>query len=1859
MNPAQIYKNVAQKLFEIFYVDDHKYGRQHTSGAYHLVREKITPVTIEDMLINQKSLLTYQELHTLDIAYIKWICIDLDISKQEIDANKVNDDNLKLVKKSADDICKFLDTIELPYLLEFSGRRGFHIWIVFEELITKSEGYHLVTYILSKVQLQRNIIADKFPTIPDVSKYSKGVGKGVKLPLSQNKSSGTLSYFIGKKDVFDYNKENWLTSPNSEFLEKQYEILCNLQTISKEKIQPYLEEQINTYNEVIKERFLKSKKRVSSFLSADTSLDDILGSLNKCTHVRELMKDYQKGLGNKERAILAGLLGKLKTQDDPSFGYKIILELFSHIKGFNAEITKKKLENIKYYSPITCSYWGKCGECGIKNIISPIQLIEGVKLENIPSFQIENINSNLFSKIKKAQIKYSQINDEVPLYPQTQKLVHIDQTTISKRINEIFNGNFGLSKEFYVFKRNEDKKVRVLYNLDYTNNFISTYFLFILNNLFYSEISNYSYGYQIAPSFYNDNLFTNWFINWGTFSKNIEHIIYNEEYNDYYLVKIDIKGFYDQIDHQRLSIKLLEESPDKIKAKIKELDNEDFTKYKNIIEFLIELTKSVKNNSSKGVPQGPAYARYLAELYLLGLDKTIENYIGINKGRETYNRFVDDIYIFLESEDRAIELNNKIVKWLNINNLEVNNQKSEISNVEEYRNLEKFKKYQDDVKYTINRANKDKYILTDKEIRKILIKLEKLTSDVKFGLKDNLRFFYYQFKDDTRLGFIRQRLAQILPFSNDGRGTLYMMFYEDLINRAPEDFFALSNSLERINGLSLTHYLNTILTEWKKTKENKINHTLLIEKVTRKNELSDADKLLILTILMKQDITASDEFYDKCTQTIKNAALEIPGLRYTIKHYQIIKGKLSELYDSELFIKELFRIINNHELDLEVARGLANYSFTRFSEWSDNDLKNSFLDNIEFLILYYHCLCFFTLFETSQNHHNVSESWLTLLQKSERYMIKEKIEFHWLKKLNSFTSKDFSKNSYSLLLGATNGSQFNKFNCRNGFVKKYRDILLFLLFSLKDNLNGFISNTQDYKPDSLLYDWLINRNVKLHPNSHDICMQNLALNGLIVLENNSAKKLFIKSLGNKLDEKKFEYLNCSIQDNNEFEYSIDEFISVNNILDQSDLVSFLITLNQLIVIHQKFKEVNKVGYPVFYNPIRFKKGDPLVPFYSIFNELILSDGNNLGNSIDSYWNNILDIINSTRYKNVKITIEENKFNYSINELEKEFFPSSEIIGTRSVDKISFLQQFVKTVDEHEIKSIFDFQYFWTLTILNILENDRNSIKDLLMKFFNIHFRHYESDQGSLKDILFTVNENTAICDKNLEDFIKTIKRSIISFQSELTKIKHAISSKIDDYCASEMESFVKSNMFDGIPSFNDFELCKIQFQQKYNYETEKKEDFLTINGSFINLENAFYFCHKTDQFLNVTNEISLLLNDREYVYLYESNDKYYIYKPEDELIKAYERVKERKLIHEDIIKGTVSARLKDLFPPNEYYNIASDFYDNVDTVHLEDLLDHHYTSASKIKDRIINWLSLFNANSIKGSKLEAFMVAKENSYSIVKLYEAIIESLTYHVAVTDEDINYFSRKIVEYNSSDDYLFFPLKHPYRDRNGLERLFDKCKFKERAINVDIDVNRLLSESCQGKSIIILADISISGSQAKKALKFYLGKYKDNQTLEKCIKRLEDKNEKYFHVKSIEQLIQLKNNFIKAKQVIFISPLITESFIKNIKAKFNELQISTSINFEYNTLLKENEYLLGEKRMDINNKDLLYMLMQDSDLLSNIFNFEDRELYDLNNKFPGKRNVLLRVGSLPSKHILLFSLKPKNGSEALLDYIENWSK
>jgi hypothetical protein len=312
----------------------------------------------------------------------------------------------------------------------------------------------------------------------------------------------------------------------------------------------------------------------------------------------------------------------------------------------------------------------------------------------------------------------------------------------------------------------------------------------------------------------------------------------------------------------------------------------------------------------------------------------------------------------------------------------------------------------------------------------------------------------------------------------------------------------------------------------------------------------------------------------------------------------------------------------------------------------------------------------------------------------------------------------------------------------------------------------------------------------------------------------------------------------------------------------------------------------------------------------------------------------------------------------------------------------------------------------------------------------------------------------------------------------------------------------------------------------------------------------------------------------------------------------------------------------------------------------------HYWSTTDIKERIINWLSIFNDESIKDSELANYML--ENKIEISKLYRAIMEVILIHKSLNEEDIENFKKTILEHITNGD-LIFPLKHPGRDENGLQRLINKANFPPRTFDFDSNANALFTSNLEGRKIILVADLTITGDQMIKALDYYSQSFDNLDQLNEINKNAEDKNLKYFKYSSINEAETCIQNFKDAKEIVILSPMITKVFIDAIKR--HPLLADKTITIKAMTTLTGKEYLFEDNSVSEQNKSLFEVLIKDHNLIKRLFEIPTGLKYKNSVKHPGKLNVLLRVGSLPNKHIRLFSLKSKNGGLTLFDYIKNW--
>ena len=131
-----------------------------------------------------------------------------------------------------------------------------------------------------------------------------------------------------------------------------------------------------------------------------------------------------------------------------------------------------------------------------------------------------------------------------------------------------------------------------------------------------------------------------------------------------WVIDLDIRAFFDQIDHDILMRRIAEEVRDKRILKL--------------IGSYLRCGKSgadgkITKTGNKGTPQGGPLSPLLGNIYLDAFDKELET------RRLHYIRYADDVTIYVKSERSAHRIMESLIKWLAKHlKLEVNQEKSKV-----------------------------------------------------------------------------------------------------------------------------------------------------------------------------------------------------------------------------------------------------------------------------------------------------------------------------------------------------------------------------------------------------------------------------------------------------------------------------------------------------------------------------------------------------------------------------------------------------------------------------------------------------------------------------------------------------------------------------------------------------------------------------------------------------------------------------------------------------------------------------------------------------------------------------------------------------------------------------------------------------------------------------------------------------------------------------------------------------------------------------------------------------------------------------------------------------------------------------
>lgn len=1789
-------EKVSEKLFSYFIVN-HRYFAIQKGGLYFAKNQYINQKTIEKILENKESFLVYQE----DYNYIKWICFDFDINKEFIEngeflKNKENFYN-ELIGH-IETLTTFLDNKSINYLLEFSGNRGLHLWIVFDEKITRQDAFIIFQAILnqSKINLDtQHFSLDKYPK----SMYSSqgtDKGTGVKIPLSFHQKSKKYSLLFNSLEEFDMSGFD-INEIDRTFLEYQYSILDNYALENRDKLFEKL---------YITEDIIKEEQEKHNFLNSistsfqDEDLSNIINSLNSCQHLQTI---FSKGIpSDKERRIVVGLLGQLKN-DNKNIGKALLKSYFMSRKGAIETIIDQRLVHADKFCPPTCDYFrNEYGvNCKCESIdTTPLEFLEGF---DYISKEIFDFTSDIFYDIKKSQIRYTRQNDELALFHTLNNLNRYDYSLVKNDIDTFLNLSFDFENT-YNYMREEKNKIRNLYSISARDKIITTFAIKSLDSLFYKNFSSRSFGYKFNPSFRHNNIFENWLKQWNIYKRELETLIYSEDFKHYYILKLDIKSYYDSINLQKLQIELNYEIEQSFNSQI--IDENEQKIFLNIVNNLMSFSKEITNDNEKGLPQGPAYARYLAEVYLTSLDRVIEKIIEPKHGY--YYRYVDDMFIILPRKEDIDNIEQKIIEHLDTKYITINPDKTYKGMINTFRQV--FDEYIDNTKYFIDNVDRNQHLRTKTMIHRASSKLLELVEQKDEEINDkNLTFFFTHFNDSAMVEKRREELEYYVINKAKGRGSffnIFWMYYFKKYNLNEIDFSIFNHFI----GLKREAFLNSLII------------------VSKNNYIENTTLKLLLDAYLETDLTQNEqlfllELYMLNQELFNSKILDIIGNDFNIYNDLMLSEfskNLPEKVIDKIAIK-LTELDKDHQFEYL-------YNIMLFSESIDSklltkfstifiDIVNTLLqDNVEtdieylsqksnllkYVQLVYISMLFYSHKEGNSFENIIFPIWQNLLYNIEKNNF-EKLNIkklsHWKDKIEK-VSLDESNINFILLLIKDN----KYYSLRNGFadtfsiVANYFDAMIELIYlSHEDDID--LENLDEIKQflikeKNMQYlDW-IDGEGSYYP-TKELCIRNAIYNDITILKRNN--QLLVRLLNKDEYKVNFEYLNI-VKDNEEnifekkyrtiiYEYDSNEFEQPNN-ESFSNLFEVIIgvikTHNSLDEFSNRyFEEKRYINH--FYNNFSIHREDavPLIP-YDSFTPYFIKEEDKYNSKIESkYFYNIIEQIDNSKNK-FFLTDASSIFD----DFKASFFPTKISLYSQ---KLEYLKHFTTQLERKIPTSIFEMEDY-------LVECIFNSKKD--MKFFEFFdtYLSFNRSKENKKYLLFDyVN---LLKDKTLNDFFTTLEKSLK-----------------DDSTIKNLLLQGKKKTIEKLENFDDFKKYEL------NYEVSDEEIEIYINDNTYSLNDLEYFELNFDinelHFFDIpSNKLQYL--EQSMLYVFEEDEKAKLIVIPSKLMHIYNIIKERKKAFEN---PKTSYFIK---PFNTIEELKDGFDDNFNKA-VKVLLAHQkYSNPIKenTEQHLHQWLNCFRDN---------------------QQVEAMLYVIANHQFLSENDVNQFIENIQTYRDTNEFLITTLKTA-EDNNGTHRLITlETNYSDlfRQVYTKKFPQKLLVT--KKEKIVFLADVMISGTQAKKAFEnYYLAKTLDNKTRKK---------EDYFKINK-DEFENFKSKLLSLKEIVFISALYTSKAEKTIKEYFNSIGFGGTINFKEES--KKFDDCIFNGLIEKENKNSFISIVQNKDFIENNFKvspfaLDNAEFCETDNI--DERNMIVRFNSMPKMRFFIFTLQPKYYDKPLFQY------
>jgi len=612
---------------------------------------------------------------------VKFVCFDVDLPKNfaEVEEDALVTDKsilLQQVKNICSTVINMFHACSFnsePILIEDTGGRGYHIWLFFESPIPAVSARMFAYSILKKAKEQCEV----FPKQNEVAEGQ--YGNLIKLPLGLHKKYNQYSSFI------DITEKKILS------IENPFAHLTEIVPIPASII-------INITRESAKEKELKPVRPRKAILRVETKSKETVGEVKKSCRIGDLVEKCkafsnlkkkavnQNHLEHEERLALAYVM--INVED----GEEILHQILSNCSDYDKEHTQKEIDYLKTrkMKPISCRRLIEQGICDKycrfeireqsmdlnRPEPSPIRFSlwgditepESLWEKDVLSFENVYRKSNLYRAWE--QVKdYARVNEaffDIHAFEYFEE--HLVENIETLRFELRNNTYLPVPYRWYLVpkeRKDDDFEYRRMAFVHPRDYIVIQAIINIIGSVFEKTFSDSCLGYRLDIEGKTGNsIFYSWQSSWQNRKRRVTSFLYHPDYFHY--IKTDISRFYDNIDRVRLYGLIL----DKIGSEKEICQIIESFLGNSYIEDLSG-KENICKPPPKGIPQGPAFSAFFANIYLNELDRIIE------KKSYDYVRYVDDMVILCESKKQLEDIKELVIHYLPSVNLELNTNKTE------------------------------------------------------------------------------------------------------------------------------------------------------------------------------------------------------------------------------------------------------------------------------------------------------------------------------------------------------------------------------------------------------------------------------------------------------------------------------------------------------------------------------------------------------------------------------------------------------------------------------------------------------------------------------------------------------------------------------------------------------------------------------------------------------------------------------------------------------------------------------------------------------------------------------------------------------------------------------------------------------------------------------------------------------------------------------------------------------------------------------------------------------------------------------------------------------------------------------